>query len=317
MYNRKLKEEFIFGYTENENTIRACLYIFNAFEPYEIEWGADLCTRNVDTLQPVIDNLVGLRMRSKWARLIILRDYVRWCINKGVPNVCDGMLRITTVGLTKVKQQTVANPLHLQKYLDSICEPEAEKTVDNSYRCFYWLAYSGITENNILNIRCKDVDIASMVVHCNNEEYPIYREALPAFKNCVELSHFVFKHPNYSKPIYKPRAEGDILVRGVGSEPSTKIIKIELSRRSKTKTAEGKTDLKLSYFRIWISGLFYRTYENERAGIKPDFSEAVALSMRGKTYKLESGRNTIDAKKRQLAKDFIEDYERWKMAYTI
>lgn len=317
MYNEELKISFIRSYTTSINTADVCQTIFNAFEPFEVEWDADLCTKNAEDLQPVVDNLVGLRTRSKWMRLIILKDYVKWCTGMKVPGACDGMLKVETVGLEKVRCQTVANPFHLQTYLNSICEPESEETTDNIYRCFYWLAYGGVEEEDILNIKCSDVDLDNMVVKYKDTEIPIYREALPAFKNCVKLTQFVYKHPNYSKLVYKDRVDGDTLVRGIRSAPSIKAMRVELSRRSKTKMDEGRTDLKLSYFRVWISGLFYRMYERERAGMPVDFSAAAAQFMEGKTYKLDKGRNTPEAKKRQLARDYLEDYERWKLAFAI
>lgn len=317
MYNEELKTKFVRGYTNSISTAEVCQTIFNAFEQYEVEWGADLCTRSTEELQPVVDGLVGFRARSKWMMLIILKDYVKWCIGMKVPGACDGMLKIETVGLEKVKHQTVASPLHLQRYLDSICEPESEETTDNIYRCFYWLAYGGVAEEDILSIKCSDVDLNNMVVRYNDTEVPIYREALPAFKNCVNLTQFVYKHPNYDKLVYKDRADGDTLVRGIRSAPSIKAMRVELSRRSKAKMDEGKTDLKLSYFRVWISGLFYRMYERERAGMPVDFSAAAAQFMEGKTYKLDRGRNTPEAKKRQLTRDYLEDYERWKLAFAI
>lgn len=317
MYNEELKTKFVRGYTNSISTAEVCQTIFNAFEQYEVGWGADLCTRSTEELQPVIDSLVGFRARSKWMRLIILKDYVKWCIGMKVPGACDGMLKIETIGLEKVKHQTVASPLHLQRYLDSICEPESEETTDNIYRCFYWLAYGGVAEEDILSIKCSDVDLNNMVVRYNNTEVPIYREALPAFKNCVNLTQFVYKHPNYDKLVYKDRADGDTLVRGIRSAPSIKAMRVELSRRSRAKMDEGKTDLKLSYFRVWISGLFYRMYERERAGMPVDFSASAAQFMEGKTYKLDRGRNTPEAKKRQLARDYLEDYERWKLAFAI
>lgn len=317
MYNEELKTKFVREYTDNVNTAEFCAAIFKSFEKYEQEWGADLCTRSTDELQPLVDNLVGFRARSKWMNLIILKDYVRWCIGMKIPGACDGMLSIETVGLEKVKHQTVASPFHLQIYLDSICEPESEETTDNIYRCFYWLAYGGVAEEDILNIKCSDVDLTSMVVHYKGTEVPIYREALPAFKNCSKLTQFIYKHPNYDKLVYRDRAYGDTLVRGIRGLPSLKAMRVELSRRSKAKMDEGKTDLKLSYFRVWISGLFYRMYERERAGIPVDFSAAATQFMEGKTYKLDSGRNTLEAKKRQLTRDYREDYERWKLAFAI
>lgn len=58
-------------------------------------------------------------------------------------------------------------------------------------------------------------------------------------------------------------------------------------------------------------------YEKEAAGDTPDFSSIVSEQMSGKTYKLDTGRNTQDAKKRQLVRDYMEDYQRWKLAFKI
>ena len=104
-------------------------------------------------------------------------------------------------------------------------------------------------------------------------------------------------------------------MRGLRATASLKAMRVELSRRSKSKRDDGHTDLKLSYYRVWISGVFFRAYENEQMGIEPDFSTVVSKRVEGKTYKLDSGRNTQDAKKRQLVHDYLEDYQRWKLAY--
>lgn len=317
MYNEKLKMQFISNYTHSENTANHCATIFNAFSKFEEEWGADLCTKTTEELQPAVDSVVGLRSRTQWSRLIILKDYVNWCIENDVPNACDGMLKIQTqtTALDKIKQQTLSNPLHLQRYLNSICDAEKEETIDNIYRCYYWLAFGGISEEDILNVKCNDVDLENMVVRYKTTEVPIYREALPAFRNCMSLTQFAYKHPNYNKIIYKDRVSGDTLIRGLRSMPTVKSMRVELSRRSKTKLECGATDLKMSFLRVWISGLFFRMYEREQAGIPVDFSAAASNFMEGKTYQLKSGRNTTDAKKRQIAKDYLKDYERWKLAY--
>lgn len=315
MYNEKLKQQFILNYTHSENTANHCAAIFNTFSEFEEGWGADLCTKSEDELQLAVDAVVGLRARTQWSRLIVLKDYVKWCIEEQVPNACDGMLKIQTTSLDKIKQQTLSNPLHLQRYLDCICDAEKEETTDNIYRCYYWLAFGGVAEEDILNIKCSDVDLNNMVVRYKTTEVPIYREALPAFRNCVSLTQFAYKHPNYSKIIYKDRVSGNTLVRGIRSLPTVKSMRVELSRRSKEKLEKGVTDLKMSYLRVWISGLFYRMYEREQAGIPVDFSAAAMNFMEGKTYQLKSGRNTPDAKKRQIANDYMKDYERWKLAY--
>lgn len=315
MYNQEKKMQFIQEYSTKPSMKKICITIFEAFEEYELGWNADLCTRTADELQPIINKMVGFRARSKWIRLIILKEYARWCIGMGIPGACDGMLQITNVGLDKVKIQTVASPIHLQTYLDAICEPEERCTTDNIYRCYYWLAYAGMDEEDILNVKCEDVDFRNMQINYPRKMtvVPLYPQALKAFHNCVELESFVFNHPNYTKTVWKPRADGNTLIRGIRAQVTLKSIRVELSRRSKAK--EDKTPLRLSYFRVWISGIFYRMYEGEVVGEEPYFDDIVAEQMEGKTYKLDSGRNTMAAKHRQLVRDYEEDYQRWKLAW--
>lgn len=316
MYNQELKAKFIKGYTTSISTSKVCETVFKKFAPHEEKWGDDLCTKSAEDLQPVIDDLVGMRARSKYMRLIILKDYVRWCIGMGVPNACDGMLNITNVGLDKMRRQTVVNPDHLQQYLEDVCAPASECTTDNIYRCYYWLAYAGMDDEDILNVKCSDVDFKKMVVNYprRHTTVPIYTQSLEAFHNCVELEQFVYKHPNYTKTVWKDRVPGDTLVRGIKSaSTSIKAFRSALARLSKS--AEKKTTLELSYFRVWISGIFYRMNEKEKLGIEPNFNSIVSQQMEGKVYKLDIGRNTMEAKHRQLVNDYVEDYQRWKLAW--
>lgn len=315
MYNTEIKNRFAKEYTTSISVREACLSAFNACEKFELQWGSDLCTQTTETLQPAIDKLIGLRSKSIQLRFTIYREYVKWCLKNGIPGACDGMLHVDASGLNKMREQTVKNPRHLQSYLDSICDPESEKTTDNTMRCYYWLAYAGMAEGEIFNIKSSNVMLDNMIVVHNAEEYPIYREAIPAIRNCMELKSFRYKHPNYSadKITYRDRAEGDILIRGIRSTPSMASMRAELSRRSRDRINSGSTNLQLSYYRVWISGIFYRMYECELAGIEPNFSGVVAKITENKTYKLDSGRNTREAKMRKLSYEYMTDYRRWKL----
>ncbi len=319
MYNEELKTRFIREYTQSLSRAEACKQAFNAIQPYEENWGDDLCTRSTEELAPVIEQLVGYRVRSRWQRIIIFQKYVKWCLANHVKDACDGMLHIDSVGLSKVRTQMVSNPTQLQMYLDAICEPESEQTTDNIYRCFYWMAYSGMEEGAILKAKCSDVDFNNMVIHSGDEEFEIYREAIPAFKNAATLTEFVYKHPNYppDKKVIRNRAPGNTLIRGIRSATSAVALRVELSRRSKKAIEHGCTDKQLSYYRVWLSGLFYRMYQREVAGIPVDFSGEASKFMEGKTYKLDTGRNTPEAKKRAVVNDYVQDYERWKVAFQM
>ena len=190
MYNEEQKVRFIREYTGSLNTANVATTLFNALEEHEKSWGADLCTRSSEELQPVVDEVTGLRTRSKWMSLTILKEYVKWCIAMQVPGACDGMLQIQTVGLDKIKHQMVSGPLHLQKYLDDIFDPESEETIDNIYRCYFWMAYGGIDEEDTVLIKNEQVDFSQMSIYYKTTNIPILREALPAFSNAVSLNSF-------------------------------------------------------------------------------------------------------------------------------
>lgn len=318
MYNEKMKTKFIQRYN-SASTRKLCESVFDSCEPFEKEKNRDLCTFSKDELQPLIDKIAGIRMRGYLSKIIMLKDYSKWCAYQKYPDACDGMLKIETVGVDKIKNNMVSNPLMLQDYLNIICEPETEQTTDNIYRCYYWLAYSGVSEADSLNIKCSDVDFENMVIHYNGLNIPLYYESLPAFHNCVRLTQFVYKHPNYdsTKIVYMDRAPGDTLIRGIRNAPNIKTMRVELSRRAKAKIDKGKLHQRLSYKHTQLSGIFYRKYQQEIAGYSIDFYDEAIDFTKDKVYKLDSGRNKFESKVRQVAKDYMEDYLRWKIAFNL
>ena len=316
MYNAEMKSRFIQEYTGSLNTANVATTIFNAMEEHEKSWNADLCTRSSEELQPVITEITGLRSRSKWMALTILKEYVKWCIAMQVPGACDGMLQIQAVGLDKVKRQMVSSPLHLQKFLDELLDPESEETIDNLYRCYFWMAYGGIDEEDTVLIRNEQVDFSQMVIYYKITNVPIYREALPAFRNAVSLNSFLYKNKNYRKPIRRDRVPGDTIMRGIRATTKTFTMRTTLSKRNIKAVEDGRTDLQLSFYRARMSGLFYRVYEMERAGMGANFSEAALRVMDGKTYTLH-GREKLEHRQNRIERSYMEDYQRWKLAFSI
>lgn len=316
MYNEQQKVNFIKGYTGSLNTANVATTIFNALEKYEEQWQADFCTRNKEELQPVIDEIVGLRTKSQWMTLIILKEYVKWCIAMKVPGACDGMLQVEAVGLDKIRHQMVSSPLHLQRYLDELFDPESEETIDNIYRCYFWMAYGGIDEEDTILVKKGDINFEQMTIAYKDTNIPIYREAIPAFRNAVLLTDFLYKHPNYTKTIRRDRVIGDTVMRGIKAETKTFTMRVTISKRNIKAVEDGKTDLQLSFYRIKMSGLFFRTYERERAGIPVDFSEAAMRAMAGKEYSIK-GRIKLEHKQNRIERDYMEDYQRWKLAFSI
>lgn len=316
MYNERQKVNFIKGYTGSLNTANVATTIFNALEKYEEQWQADFCTRSKEEIQPVIDEIAGLRTKSQCMTLIILKEYVKWCIAMKVPGACDGMLHVEAVGLDKIRHQMVSSPLHLQKYLDELFDPESEETIDNIYRCYFWMAYGGIDEEDTIRVKKDDVNFEQMTIAYKDTNIPIYREAIPAFRNAVSLTDFLYKHPNYTKTVRRDRISGDTIMRGIKADTKTFTIRVTISKRNITAIEDGRTNLQLSFYRVRMSGLFFRTYERERAGIPVDFSDAAMRAMAGKEYSTK-GRIKLEHKQNRIERDYMEDYQRWKLAFSI
>ena len=321
MYNEELKTRFINSYTNSSQRRYNCLILFNKLQEYEEKWQADVCTWGEEELDSVIDKILGLRLKGSESRLVALKTYAKWCLENNFPNAKDSLINLKYSGIRKMRQEMVRDPSQLQDYLNIIFYPESRNTMDNVFRCFYWFAYSGCSEGDVMSITADDIDLQSKIIRIKKEslieEYPIYEESIPALESCITSTSFVYIHPNYSKDIDRDRVGGNQLLRGIKTETTLSRARIEISRRSKKAVDKKETDLHLSYFRVWLSGVFYRTYELEKIGVEPNFMELAGRFMSGKNYKLDSGRNTIEAKQRAVAKEYLDDYYRWKLAFMI
>lgn len=314
MYNENLKKDFVRDFTSSANTSKTCETIFKAVEKYECEWGGDISTMDLDTLCQVIENVTGMRSRSKYSYIYILKEYSKWCMDHGVQGANDNIYKINIMGLEKIRQQTVSSPAQLEDYLNKLYEPVKEKTNDIVFRCYYWLAFAGMEEEDIVSVKCADVDFVDMVIRYSGTEFPIYREAVPAVRSCVELTKFAYKHPRYSTVIWKDRIPGDTLIRGTKAKYSLKNIREYISKRAKKKRDAGDVTLNLSHQRTWISGIFYRMYEQEQMGIAPNF-KYIAANRRDRRCDIAEGEEAQKRRIRQRNCDYLEDYTRWKLAY--
>jgi len=315
MYNAVLKEEFI--KTQTSVSVRtAYKHLFEAIEKFEREWGADICTRTPEELRPVMDDILGVTRYGNRMRTGLLKKYALWCMENNVPGACKGVFEVDLSNVSKMRTQTVKNPAHLQAYLNVLFGPEKDEGTDNALRCFFWLAYGGLLEEDAIKVTAKDVDLVNMVFRFNGEEYPIYREAVPCFRNCATLTQFALKYRNGT--VYKDRCLGDSLLRRT-SFPDKDIVGIrsQVSKAVTTAYKSGKTDICLSYFKAWLSGVFYRTYIAESMGIAPDFTNPVAKLMQNISYSLDNTRASISSYRNYKAKWYLNDYEQWKTTLIV
>lgn len=318
MFNEQRKQSFIFDWTHNNAVPQASAsyeQMFRQAYPYEQALGKDLCEFTQSELKAYLEATASLRDKSKLKRVAMLKNYFSWCKSTLNAEVSYDIEYTDVTGINKLRRSMVSGPAHLQRILDLYYDPVEQKTVDNIYRCFFWLAFAGMEEADILAVKCKQVDTQSWVVLYGGKTYTIEREAIPAFKVASSLPFFMYYHPNYGG-VYKDRAQGDTLVRGF-SVPSITTVRNQISIRSRAaacKFPDGG-EVKLSHYRVWLSGHFYRMYEMERAGVSPDFTELAEMFVSGKSYS-----NDADIVKRTIVREtrtYKKDYDRWKLAFTV
>lgn len=318
MFNNELKERFLRESNQLESKQRVYRSIFESTSKFEEEWGADLCTLSKDEAQTVVNNIAGIRNRSTIVITSMLRKYVTWCVENNIPNATRSMFGINNCSVDRIKTQMVASPMHLQRYLDAVCEPEDSKTISNVYRCYYWLAYAGVPARVALQLRTSHIDLLHRIVKYNDSEYPIYEQAVPAFENCINLYAFVRNNPLYNSDTesWAERGAGDNLLRGSNPVTQLSTIQISLSRLSKKAIESGRTEIKLSYNRVMLSGIFFREYERERAGFPVNFKSLAVDSLKEKN--LKNGKDEITSRQiSTLASNYRTDYRRWKEAFTV
>jgi len=317
MYNESRKELYIREYSSNIKTQNALATAFNAIEPYEVEYGKDLCAFNAHELTESLPKVSGVRYITHVERLGLYRRYVRWCIANQFPDACDSIEHYQADNHEKLRQRFISGPAHLQHVLNAMFLSEDENTMDNVYRAFFWLTFSGMYPDDILRVRRDEVNLARMTVEFAGDEYPIYRESIIALEKCkTRDTFFVIRERPGRQPqkILMQRFEPTLLICGVRAMPGMREITQRISNKSRAARQQGKTDMQLTPQRAWLSGLFYRAFELERFGIAPDFYSTVVRYI--------SHKGNLDVEDRQVKKymkecanSYMHDYEIWKALF--
>lgn len=318
MYNAEQKRAFIKDTFTNAGQRDKAVYVFTALEPSEVQKGKDFCTWKKGEILPVVTEVISARTGNQRSRLIILYKYIDWCVANSIEGTSTEIRLIESFGSDKLRRQTVASPRHLQRYLNIICAPEDWQTNDNVFRCYFWLAYAGIRQSDVMNIKNSNVDLNKMLVSYGGREYQIYEEARAAFENCTKLEAFqkISLKPNGVRSQTK-RADGDTILRlGAKGDPSRMFrrLQTEMSKKcgergfaNEADKEDDSLDLDISYARVVLSGIFYRMYIAETQGVRVDFVEAAGVMLEGKTdnvYRIN-----------RAAKEYEMDYARWKVVY--
>lgn len=306
MYNHEQKSAFITQYTAVQSVRRTCVSLFNAIAPYEESAGKDVCCMDVADLGVVVQQLVGLRSGTNW-NISILRRYLSWCVENQISGARYLIDQIKLVNVEHMMLRTVTGPRQLQIFLNALFKPESEQEIDNLYRAYFWLAYAGMPYDDYLSTTIDQVDLKSMSIEYKHRLLPIYREALPCFVNCVELPYFKRMNPKAHRIANYGRYESDLLFRGIKTNPTHSTISRAVKSARKDAIDSGRTSKELNYTGVFYSGIFYRMYEDEVAGLPIDAPAVANLIMNDKEY------SNNRQERNRIASELRRDYAVWKL----
>ena len=317
MYNETLKRRFLEEQDIGEKTKANIEAVFNLIAPYEEKWGADICTRSIEEIEPVLQNLATLRVHSLVVRSSHIKRYMRWCFQNAIPGATEAFRSIDGSSINRMRDMTVANPVQLQAYLDKLLPPVEEKTVDIIYRCYFWMAYSGMTEDDVYNIKASDINFDSGYINYKGIKYELYRESIPAFQIAATSDVFIHENgkstgQNAGKPRF--RVDGESILRGYRSQPVSTSLRAALSRKTRQANDNGDTDKRLTYSKVWFSGMFFRAKQRELMGYEVSFEKDALRNITKTDFKTEEDK-AIRA--RQVAGEYMRDYKRWKEAWNL
>lgn len=316
MFNEAQKKSFIASGMPVLSQVHKAVALFSNTEPFEQSLGKDICTFTRDELQDAVDKFFAPKAVTRIGQLRVLKDYIRWCTAGGIDGAQDHTDEISITALDKVRSRMVASPMHLQLVLDQVFNKEDMNSTDNATRLFCWLCYAGMSGEQAMALREKDVYLATnVVVTESGERYQLPIEASVSLRSCATQTVFTYIHPLHSNDRALPRCEGDQLLRGIRADAKLTQVKRSISAHMKDAFDKGKTKVWLSSERLATSGLYYRIYEQERAGIEPNFRAVAREIARGDGFGTDEKPMTnqfIYDKARLL--DI--DYQTWKLAFN-
>ena len=312
MYNQSIKTAYLESI--NGYLVKRSINLFNKIEPYEKEWGCDLCQQNDgDKISIAMSELygggAGSMDNAKWA----VRSYISWCIDNNINNAVNKIPEIAIDPTYHIRTTMVANPTHLQLILDSVYAAEDSLTMDNVYRGYLWLAFLGIDECDVYKIKTENVSLDSMCILFNGNMIRLYYESLNTFKNLVTLDSFINRNP-IKRIGQEKRVDGNEILRGINGTNNIPTLRNMVYKKLSDAFNDGIIKTKPTFSSLHNSGLFYKTYSLEMAGIQPSFSDEINKIMSKRFYK-DNSEKAIRYRRNRLEKDLLSNYAAWKSSF--
>lgn len=317
VYNPDLKERFLREATDSEHTRKIYRAIFGAIEEFEEEAGMDVCEMDAATGKPLADSLMNVSGKSVEKRLILVKQYVRWCVRNEIPGASLAFVDVVPMPpYGKLRSKMVSGPRMMADYLNSVFDRPEKRSVHNVYRCYLWLGFIGVASDLAGQVTATDVSIPERIVRSEGMEFEIPEEAVPELRNCVELTGFATEYGNTTR--FTPRGCGQAILRNLSETPNIEGLWVRTSKFRKDAQDKGRTDKAVTYSYARLSGIFCRAFRMEMAGLAVDLrKEAERLEDENERKNPDINPETRRARVNVRTNGLADDYQRWKLVFCV
>lgn len=321
IYNEKVKGRFMW---ESERELRrgsnayvSYATMFQISGAFESRAGKDLAELSADELKKVCD-LFAKHTSDRVLRYTTnLLRYLRWYKNKYPDKDIGAAWKWVMGQLDKYRISLVASPTHLQLELNKIFRPEESDTIDNIYRTYFWLAFSGLRDKeNACKVSIDDVRIDEMKFFANGVSFYLYPQSIKAVSRAAKCTSLNYEHPNYKGGIVsRDRYDSQMLLRGIKQDADIESLMVGVKKKTAAVCAKDPTAKRLTYRSVYDSGLFYRQLDLEASGMDVDFRDDIMKMRDVNGYSTEQSLNVVIDKTHGRLKD---EYYVWKyLLYNI
>lgn len=307
MYNDKRKQGFL-KKIRSRDALAKRLFASSAL--FEKKIDKDICLFDEDELNGFLREEFSRENDSLFQVVHILKQYARYCRHLH-EEASDSYSKIKIDPVDEARETLFASPLHLASKLDLVFTDLNEDNVDILCRCFLWLAFAEMEDIDIVSVKRSDVDLASRNIHFEGLDYKIYEEAYKTFELACTLPSF--KVSVQKGCLYQSRSNPDMLLGSM--ERGEYVPKLKLADfRARISAAGANSGVPLSYNSVRMSGLFYRVYERERAGLVGVLEDEFQ-SFDGRGAKTDG--TALAKSVRRTRRGIVEKYKAWKKAFEV
>ncbi len=310
MFNESQKKDFL-QYLKNEqkvsnNTLKRTEGYFNQTTEEETRLNKDLSLFSEAEYLSVLNKISrGGAVRTINIKNIAFKRYMRWLIKNKLPcNIKLHDIKPSQFNLLPSFQTFYfRDPNHLVEITNQMFPAITENKMGNMYRAAIYLLYIGLDTGEIMKLMKDDFDFNESKITVGNKEFHIFPEFL---RDLMYVWHQ--KYVRIETPMHWEYTFSDNrFIRGRGDAIQWVSVRKGITRAN-YECRKNDPDFPILFERtIYLSGILYRMYLQEKSGQKIDMSSFIKQAYSdAEYYETEKGQIEMQFHLKVLYKNWLK-----------